>query len=114
MIVHELNKKSEITFPEGKIVTLDDRTLDCYPIANENVNVIGHEADEQKEMFVNNAFCLLAHRERIMSDSRMFLCPVCGHALTGSESKGNGGGSTSTMPWNDKRLTALREYAQTA
>lgn len=46
MIVHELNKKSETTFPKGKIVALDDRTLDCYPIANENVNVIGHEADE--------------------------------------------------------------------
>lgn len=30
MIVHELNKKSETTFPEGKIVTLDDRMLDSW------------------------------------------------------------------------------------
>ena len=44
--------------------------------------VVGHktpeeEADEElRQLFINNAFYLLAHRERILQDSRMFLTPI--------------------------------------
>ena len=97
----ELGKKSEVPFPAGKIVTLEGRMLDCYPLPQEDVNVVDdemkldttgtylavgrrpkpeppkrEEVEAQKELFVDNAFYLLAHKERIMSDSRMFLCPV--------------------------------------
>ena len=44
------------------------------------------EAEEQKQLFIKNAFYLLSHRERIMSDSRMFLCRIpiqSGLAYTG-------------------------------
>ena len=76
--------------------------LDCYPVATKNVEVVDDsmkldttgrylivgnkrpklvpptpdEIVEQRELFINNAFYLLAHKERILSDSRMFLCPV--------------------------------------
>ena len=31
---------------------------------------------EQENLFIDNAFYLLAHRERILRDSRMFFCPI--------------------------------------
>ena len=34
------------------------------------------EKERQKKLFIDNAFYLLAHRERILRDSRMFLAPV--------------------------------------
>lgn len=34
------------------------------------------EKERQKKLFTDNAFYLLAHQERIMRDSRMFLAPV--------------------------------------
>lgn len=42
---------------------------------------------QQKKLFTDNAFYLLAHSERIMRDSRMFLAPVAVHnglAYTGT------------------------------
>ena len=113
MNIREYLESKETEFPEGKIITLDNRVLECYPIANENVNVVDDQMkldttgryltignkkpkpepptpkdiEEQRELFINNAFYLLAHKERIMSDSRMFLCPVAvqsGIAYTGT------------------------------
>lgn len=108
-IITEMNKEENaIVFPEGKIILLDGRIIDCYPVANdEEVNVVDdgvkldttgeylsvkkkpkgvnlskpkqvepNSIDIQKEMFIKNAFYLLAHKERILSDSRMFLCPI--------------------------------------
>lgn len=111
-IQEELKKKNETVFPNGKIITLDGMTLDCYPTAEGNSDIaddqikldttgrylaIGRrlkpepptskEVEEQQELFINNAFYLLAHKKRIMSDSRMFLCPVAmrnGLAYTGT------------------------------
>lgn len=45
------------------------------------------ELEQQKKLFTDNAFYLLAHSERIMRDSRMFLAPVAVHnglAYTGT------------------------------
>ena len=45
------------------------------------------EMERQKKLFTDNAFYLLAHQERIMRDSRMFLAPVAvqnGLAYTGT------------------------------
>lgn len=45
------------------------------------------EFEQQKKLFTDNAFYLLAHQERIMRDSRMFLAPVAvqnGLAYTGT------------------------------
>ena len=36
------------------------------------------EMEQQKKLFTDNAFYLLAHSERIMCDSQMFLAPVAG------------------------------------
>lgn len=95
----ELQKKNSIPFPEGKIVTLDGRSLDCLPRAKHQIGIsnerqsatIGQclslktkrrkERDMEKaknleKLFTDNAFYLLAHKDRIMSDSRMFLCQV--------------------------------------
>ena len=86
-IVAEISGKATTVFPENKIVLLSGRSLDCYPLPpSEGVGaeVMGKE---ECELFVRNAFYLCAHRERIMSDSRMFLCPVAvrnGLAYTGT------------------------------
>ena len=87
--------------PEGKIQLLNGNVLDCYPLeqAGEQVDnevkldttgtyfAIGGKkqaptpkTDEGNaggwSLFCNNAFRFLQYRNRIMSDSRMFLCPV--------------------------------------
>lgn len=103
----------DIKHPEGKIQLINGTVLDCYPLeqANERVDngfpkldttgtyfVIGRrrpaaqpKIDEEKEagrkLFLDNAFRFLLHRNRILSDSRMFLCPVpiqSGLAYTGT------------------------------
>ena len=99
-------QEDEMVFPDGKIILLDGRTLNCYPLAEgeeamalddslkldrtgEYLSLNGkaksltpsqptHDKYEEvrKELFLKNAFYLLAHKERILADSRMFLCPV--------------------------------------
>ena len=98
--------------PEGKIQLLNGNVLDCYPLEQVG-ELVDNEVkldttgaymsvgkpkpvatptnDEQKKkeesLFLHNAFLFLQHRDRIMSDSRMFLCPVPiqnGMAYTGT------------------------------
>ena len=98
--------------PEGKIQLLNGNVLDCYPLeqAGEQVDnevkldttgtyfALGgkklpptpktdEENAEGRTLFCDNAFRFLQHRNKIMSDSRMFLCPVpiqSGIAYTGT------------------------------
>ena len=102
----ELRKKNSIPFPEGKIVTLDGRELDCFPLAMHHAAIdnelsldttgqylslksgrcsrksidVPEKTDDQEKLFADNAFYLLAHKDRIMNDSRMFLCQVDVHS----------------------------------
>lgn len=93
-ILEEKNENMMNGFPDGKIILLDGRVVDCYPRADvEPDSSILHEDNVQqpspkkptksdkereadKERFIKNAFFFLAHKERILTDSRMFLCPV--------------------------------------
>ena len=102
--------------PEGKIQLLNGNVLDCYPLEQPKAKVdnelkldtngaymsVGKPKpvatptnDEQKKkeesLFLHNAFLFLQHRDRIMSDSRMFLCPIPiqnGLAYTGTSGFG--------------------------
>ena len=126
-IIAEMNKKNGIVFPEGKIILLDGRYIECYPLENEEeIKVVddGLKIDTtgeylvikkkrkkldlfksepkqptyeeiQKELFIKNAFFLLAHKERILSDSRMFLCPV--HIQNGIAYTGTSGFQKPTL-----------------
>lgn len=63
--------------PEGKILLLNGSELTCY----EKQDVVNDRIDEEEKkslykLFTDNAFYLLAHRDRILSDSRMFLCQI--------------------------------------
>ena len=63
--------------PDGKIILLDGRVVDCHPrMTNEQPPYTDKEREADKERFIKNAFFFLAHKERILTDSRMFLCPV--------------------------------------
>ena len=95
--------KDDFQHPAGQIQLLDGRVLDCFksempePVKDDEVHldtsgtylVVGRQKkpigeidksdDEKKELeklFLDNAFVLLANKERILSDSRMFLCPL--------------------------------------
>ena len=98
--------------PEGKIQLLNGNVLDCYPLKQDGEQVdnevkpdttgtyfaIGkrrlaptpvteEEKSEERLLFFDNAFRFLQYKNRIMSDSRMFLCPVpiqSGIAYTGT------------------------------
>ena len=113
-IVAEPFKEDKGLFPEGKIILTDGRVLDCYPLTEQKPEKIESDSleldltgqyltigrrkptpvpkpsatvEELRQLFVSNAFYLLAHKERILSDSRMFLCPVAiqnGIAYTGT------------------------------
>ena len=88
---------------KGTMTLLNGAILDCYPLKHSEAKVdnsmkldttgkylsIGKskhkhdaapktDADKEKEkiLFLNNAFLFLQNKDRIMSDSRMFLCPV--------------------------------------
>lgn len=107
-----INTKDDFKHSEGKIQLLNGTVLDCYPLEEpvDKVDnklkldttgtylVVGREKpteapqsneekEEEKKLFLNNAFRFLQYRDRIMSDSRMFLSPVpiqSGMAYTGT------------------------------
>lgn len=90
----EMNENLMNRFPDGKIVLLDGRVVECYPrmeltpdiltVTDEHAELsiakkpikADKEREADKERFIKNAFFFLAHKERILTDSRMFLCPV--------------------------------------
>ena len=71
-------KITEEMFSDGKIILLDGRVVDCYPRTGKEQLPYTDKVrkEEDKERFIKNAFFFLANRERILTDSRMFLCPV--------------------------------------
>ena len=89
-----LDKNVRNEFPERKIILLDGRVVDCYPRLGVNFKGLTQpednlqqplarispqsdkEREADKERFIKNAFFFLAHKERILTDGRMFLCPV--------------------------------------
>lgn len=121
------HNSQELVFPEGKIILLDGRILDCYPAARVKeeqgsddglkMDTTGeffslkdksmgldllkpkHERPNyeeiQKNLFLRNAFYLFAHKERILSDSRMFLCPI--HIRNGLAYTGTNGFEKPTL-----------------
>lgn len=99
--------------PQNSITLMNGAILKCFPKESDQSNFsadkmqldttgeylsIGHkpckpklqtteDMERQKKLFTDNAFYLLAHSERIMRDSRMFLTPVAvqnGLAYTGT------------------------------
>lgn len=62
---------------EGKILLLNGSELTCYEKQDVVNDKIGEEEKKRLcKLFTDNAFYLLAHRDRILSDSRMFLCQI--------------------------------------
>ena len=61
--------------PHNAIILSDGRTLECYPF-HRNYNVASEGVEREKRLFTDNVFYLWEHRERILTDSRMFLCPI--------------------------------------
>lgn len=101
---NNLVKTDEVQHPKNGIILVDGRVLECYPketpqedftpdevlldttgeyfaIGRRRLKPHKPEPDAegrmaQQQLFTDNAFYLLAHRERILTDSRMFLAPV--------------------------------------
>ena len=96
-----IDKENALEHPNGKIKLLNGTVLDCYPLeqpedktdnamkldTTSTYLVVGgkkpaealrskEEKEEEEKLFLINAFRFLRYRDRIMSDSRMFLCPV--------------------------------------
>lgn len=104
---------NKLSSNSNSIVLMNGAVLECYPketpqteFATDKIRLdttgvylsIGNkpskpqqtpteEKEQQKKLFTDNAFYILAHSERIMRDSRMFLAPVAvqnGLAYTGT------------------------------
>ncbi|MBQ4377327.1 MAG: hypothetical protein II793_06500, partial [Bacteroidales bacterium] len=76
-------------FRDGRIVLMDRSSLECYPRVGESQSEAdgkndastheNHDRAQQDRtayLFQKNAFFLLDNYKRILSDSRMFLCPI--------------------------------------
>lgn len=88
--------------PQNSIILMNGAVLECFPKDSNQGDFVPNqmkldttgvylsvgnkpckpqpntteEKERQKKLFTDNAFYLLAHQERIMRDSRMFLAPV--------------------------------------
>ena len=72
-----IKTKDDFKHPEEKIQLLNGTVLDCYPLEQlATAPRSDAETEDVEKLFVTNAFRFLRYRNRIMSDSRMFLCPV--------------------------------------
>ena len=72
-----IKTKDDFKHPEEKIQLLNGTVLDCYPLEQPAAAPRSNEEKhEEINLFVSSAFRFLKYRNRIMSDSRMFLCPV--------------------------------------
>ncbi len=103
----------KISSNSNSIVLMNGAVLECYPKESPQTDFVTdkiqldttgaylsvgnkpckpqprttEEKEQQKKLFTDNAFYLLAHQKRIMRDSRMFLAPVAvqnGLAYTGT------------------------------
>lgn len=109
---NNLTQVADPQHTQDKIILMDGRELECYPketakgdfVSDEvqldttgqylavgkktlPIKQTGEDKRQLEKQFIDNAFYLLAHRERILSDSRMFLTPVAvqsGLAYTGT------------------------------
>ena len=55
---------------------LDGREIECWPAVANEETCFEVDDKEMRKLFEENAFFLFENRERILSDSRMFLCPI--------------------------------------
>ncbi len=67
---------------DHKLELPDGRTIVCYPKTDSLGGI--------RNLFISNAHFLWAHKERILRDSRMYLCPLgdMGHNLSITRSSG--------------------------
>ena len=76
----------EDSMPDDMALDTTGRYLSVGKKSCKTQSQLSEEKKTQMKLFIDNAFYLLAHRERIMQDSRMFLAPVAiqnGLAYTG-------------------------------
>ncbi len=67
-------QQPEVVEPDG--LTLDT-TGEYFTMGNKKKVEHGHEVDKEvRQLLLDNAFYLLEHADRILSDSRMFLAPL--------------------------------------
>lgn len=111
-------KENDICHPDGKILLLNGNVLDCYPKSDPSAVIqkdrleldrtgeylrVGkplgkkpagesREKEDWEDLFFKEAFFLFENKDRILSDSRMFLTPLPfrnGLAYTGSSGLNN-------------------------
>lgn len=99
---NEISPNGKVTHPKNGIILMNGVLLECFQketpqedFQSDEIRLdttgtylsVGEkpckpqppspaEEERQKKLFIDNAFYLLAHRERILRDSRMFLAPV--------------------------------------
>lgn len=107
-----------INHPQNGIILMNGTILKCYPKEGQQQEEVSGAKDEHnavdmtadRQLFVDNAFYLLSHRDRIMQDSRMFLAPVA--VQSGVAYFGTGGFRCPTigvyLEWWENCIGAMR------
>ena len=61
---------------EQSITLVNGAILPCFPVEMGKHGAVAEISQDQEKLFTDNIFYLWQHKERILSDSRMFLAPV--------------------------------------
>lgn len=97
-----------VQHPNRKIELLNGTILETFPTTGDKSTI----SDEQTlKLFLDNAFMFLENKERIMSDSRMFLCPIpsrSGLAYLGDKAFRNPTLGIFVEWWSDSSLAVQR------
>lgn len=64
--------------PQGELRLTDDSLIPCYPLSEPHSGKPSESYDEEPlaQIFIQHIPALWAERKRILSDSRLFLCPI--------------------------------------
>ena len=76
-LTYQFMKRAEKGFADNKVELLDGTLIECHPItADSNLTDINGMSEAERLLFIERAHYLLDHKERILHDSRMLLCPI--------------------------------------
>lgn len=76
-LTYRFMQRGENGFADNKVELLDGTLIECHPIITDGkLPESNGMSEEERLLFIENAHFLLDHKERILYDSRMLLCPI--------------------------------------
>ena len=76
-LTYRFMQRGKKGFADNKVGLLDGTLIECHPITTDsNLTDSNGMTETERLLFIEYAHYLLGHKERILHDSRMLLCPI--------------------------------------